>query len=283
MLEVIDRLSWPGSPRRANEDACGAAGEWAWVIDGSILPGIQPVLHETSDAAWFAGFASERFSVLAPGASDGPGLVRQVVEDAMAAFLAVAPPERRDPLTWPVAALTLVRVTAGRLLTWTIADTMAYVIDGSGGYRSVGGGADLRRAESARAAELLRRTGVGPEEIVRTAAFRGWLSELRREAGLFEIAALFGLHTAALERLEARELPFESPAVVLLATDGFSALVELYRAMDARQMVEQARAAGLAPLGRELRRIETEVDPQARRFPRFKTSDDATALLLRAE
>src|SRR4051812_26766178 len=112
MLDTLDSLSWPGSPERANEDAFGAAGRWAWVIDASIVPGTAPVLHPSSDAAWFAAFASARFAALAPAASAGPALARQVMAEARAVFLAGAS-ARRDPLLWPVAALTLVRADAG--------------------------------------------------------------------------------------------------------------------------------------------------------------------------
>ncbi len=38
---------------------------------------------------------------------------------------------------------------------------------------------------------------------------------------------------------------------------------------------------GLAGLLQELRHIEREVDPDGTRFPRFKRSDDATALLVK--
>lgn len=51
--------------------------------------------------------------------------------------------------------------------------------------------------------------------------------------------------------------------------------------MDAAELIDAALSSGLEPLARELRRIETEVDPDGARFPRFKQSDDATALLLR--
>ena len=51
MFTILDRISWPGSPDRANEDACGASQSWAWVIDTSIFPGTPAIMHEASDAA----------------------------------------------------------------------------------------------------------------------------------------------------------------------------------------------------------------------------------------
>jgi hypothetical protein len=63
-------------------------------------------------------------------------------------------------------------------------------------------------------------------------------------------------------------------------TDGFSALVDRYRAYDAAGLVRTAVDKGLHELGRELRAIETE-DAGGAKHPRFKASDDATAVLMR--
>jgi hypothetical protein len=58
--------------------------------------------------------------------------------------------------------------------------------------------------------------------------------------------------------------------------------VDLYGVMDAQGLVETAVTSGLEPLARKAREIETQVDPDGRLYPRFKVSDDTTALLLRA-
>jgi len=67
---------------------------------------------------------------------------------------------------------------------------------------------------------------------------------------------------------------------VLLASDGFLALVSDYERYAAVGLIAAAETKGLAALGEELRAIE-EGDPEGRRFPLFKKSDDATALLLK--
>ena len=61
---------------------------------------------------------------------------------------------------------------------------------------------------------------------------------------------------------------------------GFFALAVDYARYKPRSLVRMAEKKGLAALGRELRAIEKR-DPEGARYPRFKTSDDATALLLR--
>lgn len=44
-------------------------------------------------------------------------------------------------------------------------------------------------------------------------------------------------------------------------------------------MIRAASERGLTTLMAELRQIEREEDPDGQKFPRFKVSDDATALL----
>jgi hypothetical protein len=282
MFTVLEHISWPGSPDRPNEDSCGACGDWAWVIDTSIFPGTEPIMGEASDAAWLAGFAGRRLSDLAPQATDGPALLRHVMEEARTIFLARAPEERRDFLTWPVGAMTLAHRAGDSLDVWTFADTTAFVRQPGGAVLTVGEAPGLRAFEVAKAAELLKASGATPKTITKTATFRAWLAERRERQKQGRGLALLGLDPTAADRVQHERVPCPDGTTVLLTSDGFSALVDLYGAMDANALVETALRDGLETLAREARRIETEVDSDGRLYPRFKESDDTTALLVRA-
>jgi hypothetical protein len=284
MFTVLDRISWPGHPEKPNEDICGVSGDWAWVIDTSIFPGTKPVMHEKSDATWLARFADERLSNLAPQAQDGVTLLRHVMEEARTAYRAVAPAERHDDfVTWPLGAMTLVRRRGSVLDAWTFGDTTAYVRQPDGTVATLGDAPGLRDAEAAKAAELMRQAGSRPTAILDEPVFLAWLGERRerqRKSGI--PAALLSVNPEAVDRLRHETAPCEDGTVILLASDGFSALVDLYGAMDAEAVVEAALTSGLEPLVRLAREIETERDPDGKLYPRFKQSDDATAVLLRA-
>jgi hypothetical protein len=284
MFTVLDRISRPGHPDKPNEDICGASGDWVWVIDTSIFPGTAPVMHKESDATWLAKFADERLSNLAPHAEDGVALLRHVMEEARTAYRAVAPAERHeDFVAWPLGAMTLVRRRGDRLDAWTFGDTTAYVRQPDGAVQVLGDAPGLREAEAAMAAELMRQAGSRPTAILDEPAFLAWLGERRerqRRSGV--PAALLSLNPAAADRLRHETAPCGSGTVILLASDGFSALVDLYRAMDAEALMEAALASGLEPLVKLAREIETERDPDGKAYPRFKASDDTTAILLRA-
>lgn len=282
MFTVLDRVSLPGAPDKPNEDLCGTSGDFAWVIDTSIFPGTPAIMNDHSDAAWLAAFASERLSDLAPNAEDGAALVRHVMEEARVVFFEKAPPARHDFRTWPIGAMTLVRRRDDSLDVWTFADTTAFVRSPDGEVMTVGEAPDLRKLEMANAAELLKASGCTPKDIGASAIFRHWLGGRRERQKQSGALVLLGLDPASADRMRHASVPCPDGTTILLTSDGFSALVDLYRRMDAAQLMELALDKGLGSLATLARRIETEEDPGGILFPRFKLSDDTTALLLRA-
>jgi hypothetical protein len=68
-------------------------------------------------------------------------------------------------------------------------------------------------------------------------------------------------------------------SLILLASDGFFALVSDYGRYSVEGLLSATERGGLAALGKELRAIEA-ADPKGLSFPRFKRSDDATAVLV---
>ena len=84
-----------------------------------------------------------------------------------------------------------------------------------------------------------------------------------------------------LDGLRLNEVAAAPGTVLLLTSDGLSVLVDLYERFTAKTLLDAALSGGVEPLVTEARRIETEIDPSGKLYPRFKTSDDATGLLLR--
>jgi hypothetical protein len=68
-------------------------------------------------------------------------------------------------------------------------------------------------------------------------------------------------------------------AHILLMSDGFYRLVSPYGVYDDRRLIEAAVSQGVGKLFTALRKLEADPSEDAR-IGRFKTSDDATALLI---
>jgi hypothetical protein len=91
---------------------------------------------------------------------------------------------------------------------------------------------------------------------------------------------LFAPDPACADRAEEIRIPVAPGARILLASDGFLALASDYERYTPEELFAAAATRGLESLGTELRAVEA-ADPEGTKFPRFKRSDDATALLLR--
>jgi len=90
---------------------------------------------------------------------------------------------------------------------------------------------------------------------------------------------VLGVEPLAPEDLGLAVVPAAPGDDVLLMSDGFAALVDSYAALDAEELMATLATRGLVELAFELRAIEAG-DPACARFPRFKRSDDASALWL---
>jgi hypothetical protein len=83
-----------------------------------------------------------------------------------------------------------------------------------------------------------------------------------------------------LDMLRIERVPAAAVRRILLVSDGFYRLVDVYGALRDAELIQRAEEQGADGLLRELRTIEA-TDPNGARYPRLKPVDDATAVLLR--
>lgn len=283
MLTLIESISLAGDRGKQNDDACGAEGALAWVIDGATDLHDAPISGYASDASWLAANLNRS---LYDGLSIGD--LQGCDESQLRKEITFASERVRDdweydpPLVehrWmlPTASVLIVSDVDGLVLQGLdLGDCRCFVLDANGAGHLVGGhdGDDESRA----AADATKRAGGGP--LLRDARTLLLLRAKRGEHNLDGSYWVFGLQPECADHARAWALQPARPAHVLLCTDGFSALVDRYRAYDAAGLVRAALDKGLQELGRELRAIEA-ADAGAVLHPRFKPSDDATAVLLR--
>lgn len=274
MISIFDAVSLAGAPGRPNEDRWGQAAGRVWVIDGATGLGDRLLAGE-SDAAWVAQRANESF-IRHAGIDETSAMLARVADDLAAAFSA----ERlRDPAErWEVPCASFIMLTR-REAGYEVAhlgDCRCLVEMNNEELRIFGATAVTEAAESETASGYpSTREGArysSPEALSMLRAGRALYNQ-PGDAGVLVPGADF--------------LPFVSYAAVdapasgraLLMSDGFAAFSLRYRAIDDRAFLAAAWEAGLLPLAERLRAIETREDPDGLRFPRWKRSDDATAVL----
>ncbi len=263
-LRLLDALSAAGSASRPNDDAWGCGAGLAFVFDGATSVADAPLLPGDSDAAWIAQAGRDALLATSEGAT-----LRERVGAAVAAVAARFDAERRRDVgerhNYPSAALC---VLDGRE-AGVFADCAAVVRHADGAVAVVAPPSAVKSTERDRAVAARRLSPA--ESLARQRAFR-------RNMNRVEGYDVFAPDPDCAARLRVAPLGLARGALVLVMSDGFYALVEDYGAFDPAGLIAAAEAGGLAPLLAQLRAVEA-ADAACERYPRFKTSDDATAIL----
>lgn len=277
----LHRQSVPGS--RINEDGTGLHGRFAWVIDGATGLSTEQLTSGGSDAAWLAEVIAgklEELSATCRTAHDLlvglEGHVQRAFDEATAHL-----PGRHDHHT-PSACLGLIGVrTAGDgkavLEGRFLGDVVALVPSEDGVVRWTDERAKpferktlaalgSEGHEPGRIPEAVRRQII--ENRTRLNRLDGyWVVNPRRPWAGHEL------------RFEAFVRPGEP---IVLATDGFMRLVDVFGSYSDSALHAQLAAGRGEDLMQELRELERS-DLMAGAYPRVKTHDDATVLVIAAE
>ncbi|MBC7769421.1 MAG: protein phosphatase 2C domain-containing protein [Phycisphaerales bacterium] len=283
MLTFVEAISLAGDRAKQNDDACGATRTWGWVIDGATDLHETPLTNYASDAAWIATYLSEHlagsaiaYDIYGANADDLRHELKSASEALRKDWAADSPipfEKWRSPIA---SALVLSEFEERTIELIELGDCRCFMLDADGAVHIAGGPQDAADAETQLAS--LQTDAHKPllQREVTVAHLRQMRASLNREGAHWT----FCLDPACAKHARTHRFQLKRPAHLLLMTDGFSALVDRYHAYDAAGLVRTALAMGLQELGRELRAIEA-ADSGGAKHPRFKASDDATALLLR--
>jgi serine/threonine protein phosphatase PrpC len=278
-LELVDSLSLPGNAEKANDDSFAYREGAAIVLDGatglgdSLMPGL-------SDAAWLSRFGANRImSYLGDGATPQEA-VTAALFDAQTSFEQLRRREPADRYEIPFASMMLAVADESAIDFLWYGDCAAIVQHADGRVEIVGEAIEKRANEARQAKKLAESKGVPVASTSSRAEFLPALRKGRNRVNTPEGTYLFGPEVIAADHTDSQRLDIAPGAHVLLVSDGFLALVSDYGRYDLGGLVEAAKTTGLPTLMQELRDIEDK-DPDGGQFPRFKKSDDATAVLVK--
>ena len=284
MLEVVSSISRAGSELKANEDQFGHTSKIAFVADGATgLGDRQYISGFPSDASWFSDFTTRFLLANATESEDVPALLFDLMKHARNEFFAANDGEDVPRYAWPSASIAIVDRQPDHLRFFGLGDCTAYIGNPDTGVKKYSAMQNFAQAESAFAkAHVARSNGIQGESLLENAHTLDRLRESRAAHNTPEGRIwTLGLVPEAAERIFQTSIPVTSSDEVLICSDGFSALEETYLSYSSESLLEAANSKGLDILYQELRHIEHQVDPTGEKFPRFKRSDDATALHLK--
>ncbi|MEH3092033.1 MAG: hypothetical protein PGN20_08235 [Agrobacterium cavarae] len=282
-IDVIDSISDPGKPERANEDRLAWNASSAFVVDGATGLGDQQFMTGFgSDAAWIAEFAAKRLMSEVTPEADFADIIRRISQDARISFEALAGDQPR--YAWPVAALAGLRVTPNGLQFAGLGDSVAYILHDDGREESLMALPDaFEREQAAARAHVARLGGIGAAGMATSDPKT--LADLRRNRERQNTADgtvwSLSLVPETADHIATATIDIAGGATAIICSDGLADLVSLYGRYTPGSLIRRAVTAGLPSLIKELRQLEREIDPEGLRYPRLKQSDDTTAILCR--
>ena len=273
MLTFVEAISLAGDRGKQNDDASGFAGQRAWVLDGATDLHDAPLSGAKSDASWIAHFAN---AYLHNANGDLIDVTRNASAAAASVFGALVGGRAYEKWQSPISSLLMVEETATGVRGVDLGDSRVFALSADGSVQIAGGPPDAADDES----ELAAKQTDGDKPLLRRESTIQLLRTMRAGINRPGTQWTFGIDPTCADHARSWSFELSRTAHVLLMTDGISALVDRYRAYDAAGLVRAALDKGLQELGRELRAIEA-ADAGGALHPRFKASDDATALLMR--
>lgn len=278
-LKVLDQISVAGSG--VNEDRIGAAGDLAWVIDGATDVLEAPLTRAATDAEWIAIELDAELHAHAASPGCGFAMLPDHLTTTIAESFAIA--ARRQPRArheHPSAAAIIAKHSAG-VLSYIAVGDCRMIAATEDGIARCGPSADMagdRILEASIRAHIERRGGE-PDPPQLDELMRGKLQNLRDHMNLESGYGVFSVTPVPEHFVRTGFLSLPPGARVLLASDGFMRLVDVFARYTDESLLAAANQHGLAALLAELRGLES-ADPQLKRHLRVKASDDASALLL---
>ena len=280
-FEILDLVSVRGDRDRANEDACGYNRNGVFVIDGATgLGDDQYVEGYASDAAWIAQHVRDALSSSLDCRTDLRHLVRNISQQARDRFSRLGPDIPR--YAWPSCSFALVRDSGNGFEFAGLGDCSLYISDSSGKTDSMSSLPELFVQEQEAARVFVDRAG-GLGKAAKLLVNGEVLAALRREREKQNTPEndiwTLGLVPDAADHMMVKRLSLEGKVTALLCTDGFADLCVLFGRYRPGELISVSLNEGLAFLVAELREMEQKIDPEGKTYPRFKRSDDATAVL----
>ena len=277
-LQLLDSLSLPGDPAKANEDAFGHDTVAAVVIDGATPLG-DSLMPGPSDAAWIAQFGARRLMAHLRDGAGAREALRATLADTQKSFEALRRREPEDIWQTPCGSMMLAVPGEGEVEFLWFGDCAGLLKQGEVAVTVIGETFDKRAAEAQRAQKVGKEKNLSPAAGINRPEF---LTVLRAARNRINSGPnwLFSPDVKAAAHASRRIVKAAPGSTILLASDGLLALASDYGAYNADSLMAAAMDKGLAALGAELRAIEAG-DALGDKFPRFKKSDDATGLLLR--
>jgi hypothetical protein len=276
-LAISDSGSDPGSTY--NDDCWGSVSTAVWILDGATALSKERLFPAApSDAQWFVSAVDSELRNSDWSRATIP-LLQSVMERVRRRFHLEAGGRIDQVSLWPFASFALIRVCGGGVefvnlgdcrILWRPPNGLAVKSFGSSRVTDLDGNV-------VKEIERLHREGYASYEVVRKAVRP--MIEANRELKNTEGYWILDITGEGILHVQTMLVEAADVETVLLCTDGYYRLVDTYHKRTDQSLLSDSVNIGVSMMLREIREIERG-DEQCLAFPRIKTADDATAVLV---
>ncbi len=280
-MNIIEKITDQGMPHKNNEDICGYKTNTVWIFDGATgLSKDQLVApYGQTDPRWLVEAANASLMDHAENITDMSALYGAVLADCEDAFETQKRRAPAAPYELPMAASLIIRYDGASVTCGALSDC-SMIIETEQGLQTMPPCATHGQIDAKTKIKMVEtiKDGRSPDEA--RAHLIPHLQNNRKLANADGGYDVFAPTRGLEDKIRIEHFTPAAGGYALMMTDGFYALVESYGAYNDRSFLDAAKEKGLGPLLKELRQIE-EDDSSLLKYPRFKKSDDATAILVR--
>src|SRR5437762_7729969 len=235
-FELLDSISLWGHPDKPNDDAFEFAPNVVVVMDGATGLG-EPLMPGDSDAAWLARFGSRRLMAHVRDGDAPRDAIRHAMEDAKRSFKALCKRPPKETYEIPFASMMLIVATGPGFNAFWFGDCAALVRRPTERVTIIGEAVERRVLEAERVAKLAQRHGLSPAAGSNRPEYLEALRRARNYANTEKGGWIFGPDPRAAGHVSTKEAIAPKDSLILLATDGFLALVSYFRRYDSETLI----------------------------------------------
>jgi Protein phosphatase 2C len=266
-----------------NDDCWGSVSTAVWILDGATALSKERLFPAApSDAQWFVSAVDSELRNADWSQATRP-LLQSVMQRVRHRFDREAVGRMEQVSLWPLASFALVRVCEEGVefanlgdcrILWRPPDGRVVKSFGSSRVTELDGNV-------VKEIERLHREGYTSHELVRQAIVP-MIEANRKLKNTPEGYWILDVSGEGVSQLQATVVEPADVETVLLCTDGYYRLVDTYHTRTDQSLLSDSVNSGVSAMIRELREIE-RMDAQCLKYPRMKTSDDATGVLVLAK
>lgn len=274
-----DSISLAGN--KVNEDTAYSADTYGWVIDGATGLNKKNLTKSESDAYWFV---NEWNNYLKYNILNNSITLKEIIINGIVCisdkFYQISTSKAPNKVDLPSASIVVIRINNDKVEYFLLGDC-TLVVQNSDGKSSIIKQKLLDKLDNkakSEMAKLMRGKGISFNEA------RQEINPLLINHRLLK-NTLGGYWTLEFDKNAVDNclygfLDFEECKKVLLMSDGFSAIFDNYNYTDENNIISLVENNGLQEIYNTIRSIEEE-DSDILKYPRFKKSDDASAVLMK--